>query len=615
MLHPTDAHLVPRVYPVRWHKSVLVCTFDRTCIPNREVNSMPIARYIMAVGLVGMLIGVGPMGTGLLHAQPSDEAAPSNFRDALRARTEVLQHSAAAPLDAAEDPISTAATLTTYYTTHDFGPVWVTERGPRMRVHSLRNALRRADREGLTPSDYHVEALRSVLAELRTEADAASRQALLVDLEIQATEAFLLYGMHLLTGRVDPGKLTPSWNIQPRRADLVAVLNAIATGQQRVHHALDTLRPNDPGYGALVEALRTYRRYAEEGGWGSIAPGPRLEQGDEHARVAQLRARLAITDASASDTAHPDSTDAYFSEGLHEAVVAFQARHGLTPDGVVGPATLRALNISAEARVEQVRVNLERWRWLPTDLGARHVRVNIAAFELEVIEDAERVLDMRVVVGRPYRQTPVFSDAISYLVLSPYWHVPHSIATRDKLPDFQRDPSLVARQGFQVFDSWSAQAQPLDPLAINWDELSERTFPYRLRQNPGPANALGRVKFMFPNPHNVYLHDTPTRSTFAQAERGFSSGCIRLEHPLELAAYLLDNVPGWDRARIDRSAQATEEATVVLPDRVPVHLLYSTAWADTDGAVHFRNDVYDRDEAVGRALDSEVASFPRPMSR
>jgi murein L,D-transpeptidase YcbB/YkuD len=484
-----------------------------------------------------------------------------------------------------------------------------------MRVHSLRNALRRADREGLSPADYHVEALGTALAELRTEEDPNRRQVLLVELEIQATEAFLLYGMHLLTGRVDPEELTPSWNIQPRRADLVAVLDAIATGQQRVHHALDTLRPDDQGYDALVEALRTYRGYAEEGGWGPIAPGPRLEQGDEHARVAQLRARLAITDAPVSDTTNPDSTDAYFSEGLHEAVVAFQVRHGLTPDGVVGPATLRALNISAEARAEQVRVNLERWRWLPTNLGARHVRVNIAAFELEVIEDAERVLDMRVVVGRPYRQTPIFSDAISYLVLNPYWHVPHSIATRDKLPEFQRDPSLVARQGFQVFDSWSAHAQPLDPLAINWDELSEHTFPYRLRQNPGPANALGRVKFMFPNPHNVYLHDTPTRSTFTQAERGFSSGCIRLEHAMELAAYLLSDVPGWDRARIDRSAQGTKETAVVLPERVPVHLLYSTAWAGTNGAVHFRNDVYDRDEAVRRALDSELPLPPSPTRR
>ncbi len=576
---------------------------------------MHIARYIMAVGLVGMLVGVGLMSTGPLYAQSSKDAPPSDFRDALRARTEVLQHSPAAQLNAAENPIYTAAPLTVYYATHDFVPVWVTERGPRMRVHSLRNALRRADREGLSPVDYHVEALGAALAELRTEEDPNRRQALLVDLEIQATEAFLLYGMHLLTGRVDPEELTPSWNIQPRRADLVTVLDAIATGQQRVHHALDTLRPDDQGYDALVEALRTYRGYAEEGGWGPIAPGPRLEQGDEHARVAQLRARLAITDAPISDTTNPDSTDASFSEGLHETVVAFQVRHGLTPDGIVGPATLRALNISAEARAEQVRVNLERWRWLPTNLGARHVRVNIAAFELEVIEDAERVLDMRVVVGRAYRQTPVFSDTISYLVLSPYWHVPHSIATRDKLPEFQRDPSLVARQGFQVFDSWSAQAQPLDPLAINWDELSERTFPYRLRQNPGPANALGRVKFMFPNPHNVYLHDTPTRSTFTQAERGFSSGCIRLEHAMELAAYLLSDVPGWDRARIDRSAQGTKETTVVLPERVPVHLLYSTAWAGTDGAVHFRNDVYDRDEAVGRALDSELPLPPSPTRR
>jgi len=231
---------------------------------------------------------------------------------------------------------------------------------------------------------------------------------------------------------------------------------------------------------------------------------------------------------------------------------------------------------------------------------------------------------MRVVVGRPYRQTPVFSDQISYLVFSPFWNVPHSLATRDKLPEFQRDPSAVSRQGFQVFRGWSAQAQPIPPSTIDWSSLSAsnfpyrlRNFPYRLRQNPGPGNALGQVKFMFPNAHNVYLHDTPTRSTFGQAERGFSSGCIRLEHPMELAEHLLSDTPGWDRERIRRSAGRDSEVTVVLNERVPVHLLYWTSWADADGTVHFRNDIYDRDDNLRAALKAapdaprETASLPQ----
>jgi murein L,D-transpeptidase YcbB/YkuD len=297
---------------------------------------------------------------------------------------------------------------------------------------------------------------------------------------------------------------------------------------------------------------------------------------------------------------------------LHEAVQRFQERHGLTVDGAVGPATRAALNVPVEERIEQITLNLERWRWLPADLGRLHVRVNIAGFDLRVVEEGTDRLQMRVVAGRAYRQTPVFSDQISYLVLNPYWHVPHSIAVKDKLPDFRRDPSLVSKLGYEVFRGWGADATPIDPSTIDWNAVSASSFPYRLRQRPGPQNALGQVKFMFPNAHSIYLHDTPSRALFGQAERNFSSGCIRVEHPLDLAAVLLRHNEGWTRERIESTVGNDTEKTVVLPEKVPVHLLYWTAWATADGPVHFRRDVYDRDEAVHSALaaplDREAAN-------
>jgi murein L,D-transpeptidase YcbB/YkuD len=269
------------------------------------------------------------------------------------------------------------------------------------------------------------------------------------------------------------------------------------------------------------------------------------------------------------------------------------------------------MNVPVDERLRQMEVNLERWRWLPRSLGDPHVLVNIADFWLRVVEDGRPALQMRVVVGTQYRQTPIFSDEISYLVFNPYWHVPRRIAVEDKLPEFQRTPALVSRLGFEVLEGWGSDTKVVDPATVEWDQLSPSTFPYRLRQRPGPANALGRVKFMLPNPYNVYLHDTPARSLFDETERSFSSGCIRVEHPVDLALYLLKPNDGWTRERVEAAMGKATERSVVLRRKVPVHLLYWTAWMEDADTVHFRTDIYDRDGAVARAL----AAPPEPPSQ
>lgn len=563
--------------------------------------------FVWSVGIWSMAVCLQGYGQQRPASADGPVIAPAAtpMQDAIRTHLDMLQRTGDASLRGRRGALYAENLLVAYYETHAFSPLWVTDSGPRMRLFRLQAALRATHRDGLTPADCRTTALRQAMQAARTATHLETRRQRLAEVELRATDAFLLYSLHLLNGRVDPVQLVPSWNIAPRRADLTAVLDAVRGGRS-VDEALAGLRPAHPEYAALQQALRRYRAHANAGGWGAIPPGPALAQGDAGPRVAALRDRLAMTDGLAPVS---DTQRTVFDAPLHDAVVAFQARHGLTADGVVGTQTQQALNVSADERITQIQVNLERWRWLPDDLGARYVLVNIAAFELAVVEAGREVLTMRVVAGRPYRQTPVFSDAISYLVLSPYWHVPHSIATRDKLPDFQRDPSLVVRQGFEVFDSWEAGASPVDPMAVAWDSLTASSFPYRLRQRPGPSNALGRVKFMFPNPHNVYLHDTPTRHTFARATRDFSSGCIRLEDPLALAAYLLRDAPGWTPERIAEQARQDSETTVVLPEAVPVHLLYWTAWAEADGTVHFRSDVYDRDAAVAAAMNQAPERF------
>ena len=291
------------------------------------------------------------------------------------------------------------------------------------------------------------------------------------------------------------------------------------------------------------------------------------------------------------------------------AVIDFQSRHGLEVDGVVGPATLAALNTSLEEKVKRIRLNLERWRWMPEDLGSRHVQVNIADFQLIAFEQGQVVLEMKIIAGRDYRQTPVFSDRISYMVLNPSWYVPQSIAVKDKLPLIKKNPGYLAQQRIKVYSSWKGDAKEINPYYIDWSKVSASNFYYRLRQSPGPNNALGRIKFMFPNRFNVYLHDTPSRELFNKTNRTFSSGCIRIQYPEELALYLLKDDPRWNQERLHKALNSMKEQSIRLLSPVPVHLLYWTVFVDNDGVVQFRNDIYGRDAQLAKALEGKVGTL------
>lgn len=505
------------------------------------------------------------------------------------------------------DRVLTATSLSAFYEGRGYEPAWVDTDGLRPAARPLVEALTASRRDGLQPRDYHVPEIRELVAELRARGASQPDTGRLVDLELLLTDGFLLYGSHLLAGHLEAATLHPNWRAERRERDMVGLLEeAVRDGDPAA--VLDGLRPPQPGYRRLMDALAAYRQLEAGGGWSTVPEGAKLAPGDTSERVPALRARLAaVPEVVAGETGPPDlrSPDGsrVYDEALADAVRSFQRRHGLEPDAVVGPGTLAALNASPAERIRQLEVNLERWRWLPQDLGDRHVMVNIADFRLDAVEEGETTLTMRAIVGRPYRQTPVFSDRISYMVFSPYWHVPHSLAVNDQLPLQKEDPSYFRRMGFRLFRGWGTDAAEVDPASVDWSSVTPRNFGFRLRQDPGPQNFLGAVKFMFPNPWNVYLHDTPGREMFARTARSFSSGCVRLEKPRELALWLLRGQPEWTPDRVDRAMRAGREETARLSGPVPVHLLYWTAFADAEGAVQFRPDVYDRDAPVVRALE------------
>jgi murein L,D-transpeptidase YcbB/YkuD len=557
--------------------------------------------------LIGAAIAACRPAAGQVDLRSPAELVAERIRTRIEAADLVME------LRAAGEPVYASLVLPSFYERRLYRPAWSDERGPTRLADDLIDALRRADLEGLRSEDYHLHVIEAVLAAVRV--DAKRGPALAPDrwaeLDLLLTDAFLVYGAHLLAGRVNPETLRPEWVSNRRTADIAVVLEA-ALASGNVAATLDGLDPPEVGYRRLREALARYRRVAEAGGWPAMPEGATLRAGDRGAAVSALRQRLRLEEGLVA--AARGQNEDLFDVELEETLEKFQRRHGLTADGVVTSATRTELNVAVERRVEQLELNLERWRWLPKDLGRRHIIVNIAAFELKVMDGDSVVLSMRVVVGRPFDRTPVLSDTMRYLVLNPYWHVPSTIATTELLPKLKRDPSYLARYKLRVFPSARLDALEVDPATVNWSTITASNFPYVLRQDPGPRNALGRMKFMFLNKYNVYLHDTPAHPLFEETQRDFSHGCIRLQHPIDLAVYLLRDDPQWDRDAILAALDDAEDRSVALPEPMPIHLLYWTAWADPDGTIQFRRDIHDRDAPLFTALRTPPPRSAPPVS-
>lgn len=476
-----------------------------------------------------------------------------------------------------------------FYARRGFAPAWTGTPERLAQGRLVLASLAAADQEGLEPASYEVERL----GELVDATTPAER----VEFDLRLSRALARYAQDVSTGRAGPEHEQDGAIRRASRQPPVLLLETASTTADLAAW-LQALPPRSVQYQRLRTALALWR--ARLGESRTTVPGTRkLEPGMSGPDVVALRRRMIEEGRLAPG---PEPLPDRYDGPLEAAVGRFQQDHGLPADGIIGERTLLAINTPLAERVDQLRINMERRRWLPAELGQRHVFVNLADFTLKVVQDDRTIHRARVVVGQPFTSTPMMSEEISYVVLNPYWYVPRSVMVNEMLPQLRRDPGYLARQDLRLFPAAGFDAGQLDPHAIDWAKVSPASWDFKVRQDPGKKNALGVIKFMFPNADNIYLHDTPSRHMFQRNIRAFSHGCIRVQDPLKLAGILL-GPQGWPEQRLaDAVASGQPNKHITLKQKIPIHLAYITAWVDADGTVQFREDIYGRDRLLAQAL-------------
>jgi murein L,D-transpeptidase YcbB/YkuD len=496
-----------------------------------------------------------------------------------------------------EGHIASVIVLPALYERRDYALVWTNPRA----ADQLIDIIEHIDEDGLDSQDYHLSDLLALRTELSANADAATR----AEYDLLLTDSLIRLGYHLQDGKVDPEELDTNWNMTSTLGNLDSILAmSRAIELAELPQLVDELRPANPIYARMKLALARYRQLEAQGGWPRVPDGPTLKPGMSGERVIALRERL-----SASEALPDGSASAEFDSSLEAAVKRFQQNHGLTTDGIVGPGTLAAMNVPVDARIDQIRANLERARWVLRNLPDSYVITDIAGFRVNLSRGGETVWSTRAQVGKPYRKTPVFRDTIRYLEVNPTWTVPPTILKQDTLPKIRKNPDYLRTRDMDVL---TFSGKRVDPASIDWSQYPDKPFPYLIRQRPGPKNALGRIKFMFPNKHAVYLHDTPSRSLFGRDARAFSSGCIRVQHPFEFAELLLDD-PAWTKEKLLEVVDSRKTTKIPLKKPIAVILLYWTVNADNDGNAVFKPDIYKRDARIVAALNSPFRFRSSPI--
>ena len=476
----------------------------------------------------------------------------------------------------------------TFYQGRSFKPIWTRDDGAKTKAKVLLTYLKDAAAQGLNPANYSIP-------DIEQRIDSTNPESL-AELDLLLSTVFVDYAQDLSTGRVVPSEVNSNIHLHPSGTGPLTVIDG-AEQAEDLGPYIHSLAPSSPRYWRMVDALAHYRKIAAQGGWPKVAAGPTLKPGMSSDRIPVLRLRLAA-EGDLPQTA--DLTSKTYDDGLKAAVEHFQMRNGLKQDGVVGPDTLGVINVPVGDRIAQLVVNMERRRWMTEDPGKRFVFVNLADQELKVVEmrgDREKTIHTaRLVVGKPFHSTPVFTQKMRYIVFNPYWNVPSSIANKEYLPDLRQNPAALQRLNIRLLTTSGTE---VDPFSVDWNSVSR--MPYRLRQDSGDKNALGHIKFMFPNKYNVYIHDTPSKSLFSRDSRFYSHGCMRVQYPEQLAEVLL-GPQGWTMQQIKAQVDSGQQRIVNLKEQVPVYVTYLTAWVDKDGTVNFRRDVYGRDKILEAAL-------------
>ncbi|MCC5936001.1 MAG: L,D-transpeptidase family protein [Lunatimonas sp.] len=492
-----------------------------------------------------------------------------------------------------------------FYSDRGFREAWISDDRLTCNAYEIRYLIQQSKYDGLKPEEYQLASINEFFEKM----EQAGRTGIAVTPMEQArfdvilSDAFLELGSHIYLGKVDASHSDFGWELkkkEPKKQVLTKLKRAVEGCE--VRKSLEALYPAFPMYKRMRSSMMEFYEKAKHSpsSWEQLAVIKSIKPYEEHRIVTKVRERLDFWEGT---TSIPMDDPEWYDTLLVQRVEKYQQQLGLNPDGVIGNATLRALNKRPEDLIKQVSVNLERLRWLPDTTLNEVILVNIANFSMDYIRDRDTLLHSNAIVGKAYRKTPVFNAPMTYLVFSPTWTVPPTILRNDVLPAVKKNVGYLKSKNMRIL---TYSGQEVDPHSIDWSKITANNFPYMVRQDPGPSNSLGWVKFMFPNKHNVYIHDTPSRELFGRDDRALSSGCIRIEKPLELARLLLADQPLWSDDRIRSSMFGGKEQTVMLKRQIPVVILYLTFWTDSLGNPKIRHDLYDRDEALYRALNQSI---------
>lgn len=558
----------------------------------------------LKAGAVSAALAVMVLASGIAAAQSGD-AVKAAIMSELGMRADGTHAPIKADAKGSKSEAGETLILRDLYTKLDFKPIWVSGSGPSAKAKVFLDRLGRANEHGLNPEHY----LHARLAKAAADLGSAKRG----EFEVAMSRAFARYAADINAGRIGPNRAIPNLYVQPVRPDPERLLLAAAKTSDFEKY-IDGLPPQTPQYARLVKALADYRAIEAKGGWKSVPGGPTLKPGMTSPRLAKIRKRLMVS----GDLKDMGTKPNFYDKALIPAVKRFQFRHGLNEDGNIGKGTIAAMNIPIAVKIRQQVLNLERRRWMPPDLGDQYIFVNIADQHLKWVTRAhspkpKTIHVARVAVGKRYHQTPVFSGVMSFVRINPHWNVPQSIARKEMLPKLKRDPGYLTRNHYLLLTRPIDNDSAVSPQSVDWASMSRSNFPYFIRQMPGPWNALGTIIFMFPNPHNIFIHDTAARGVFARERRYFSHGCIRLQFPKKFGELVLEP-NDWDLKKINEAIKTREEMQVGLKRRLPVHITYLTAWSNKDGTHHFRPDIYKRDATLNKVLTSAIKDAKRSIT-
>ena len=486
-----------------------------------------------------------------------------------------------------------------FYTRMGFRPAWKKGAKALPEALELRDALSESFADGLNPDYYN---LIDIDVGLRNLEEAFGNGGTLTPeriawIEILMSDAYFAYASDLIAGRVKPQIVVEDARLEAIKMELSGFLmRMLRVGW--VKDSLESLSPMNPEYKRMKSGLSVYREALSRGGWKAITT--QMKYGDSGVGVVALRGRLKATRDLMPSVETVD--EKRFDSAIQKAVTRFQRRHSLDADGMVGPITLETLNVPVEERIMTIALNMERLRWLPRELGDTYILVNLADFTLKAVHKDITTLKMRVIIGKDFQSTPSFSSKMTSLVLNPYWNIPESITRDEIVPIIKNSPEYLEERGIEILRGWDPGQRVVDPHDIDLLSIADPREGYRLRQRPGPTNPLGTVKLLMPNRFDIYLHDTPADYLFEREVRTFSHGCIRLEKPLELAAFAMRKSPRWNRIKLTAGIATGQRYELNLPEPLDVMVLYQTAWADAKGGVTFRRDIYGRDRELTRTL-------------